>query len=383
MPKKSHNFKTLIFHSEAFILLRAIVLLQAIVLVFALPQSICAPVRSSLIAQNWQPKYQDPEQSGHTDSDRTTTGDVHGSEYGYTNSAKQIFPVHPFSAQFIAQSGERFVKQIRNHALQTNRENDPEVQAKIEAALFSGGAAAIRQGHHGDCWFEAGLAAVARTPKGQQLLSDMILQDSPSSYIVTFPWRGWWRRVTNEDLTNEKTQDNAQWARVIETAAAKNWPNFIEGHRTAGTPFRGEDADVMALTILTGTHAKTFQLSQCSLEKIRQILEEGCAQQQPMEASSLVNPDPWIIVHNHAYTIMAYDPANRIVTLRNPWARSGQPNDRGKNPQLLFFGESKAGVHDIGGGLLQMPVSSFKRLFAYLSGHKHNPIFGLAQNNAV
>jgi hypothetical protein len=311
------------------------ILLLALLVVHAAQQCFCAPMKRTLIAQN-------------------------------INSTGQIYPVHPFSPLFIAQSGERFVEQIRRHAIDTHTENDPETKAKIQAAIFSGGAAAIHQGPHGDCWFEAGLAAVAHTPKGQQLLSNIIMQDSPNSYVVTFPWRGWWRRVTNQDLRNMKTRDNDLWARIVETAAAKSWPNFIEGHRTAGTPFRGEDADVMALTILTGVHARTFQLSRCSRETIRQMLEVGCSQQQPMEASTLVNPNPWIVVHNHAYTVMAYDPATRIVTLRNPWARSGQPSDRVKNPELLFFGESKAGVHDLGGGLIQMPVYAFKRFFRIL-----------------
>ena len=92
------------------------------------------------------------------------------------------------------------------------------------------GAGGIDQGKHNDCVFEATVAAVATTAKGQVAISQAILLNADYSYTVTFP--GAPQRpikVTQTDLKTTGVHDSATWADVLEAALIISDPNFANG----------------------------------------------------------------------------------------------------------------------------------------------------------
>jgi hypothetical protein len=309
--------------------------------------------RDTLISQNGQ--YNNPSPTS----------------YYAQNQPGQPISTHPFSADFIAKAGERVAERLRDHADQSNQGTNPALESTIQAALISGGAAGIDQAGHGDCWLEAALAALARIPEGQQLLANMITQDSSSSYFVSFPGVRRSMHINVNEITQEKTRDMAPWACIIEAAAIKGWPNLVTEGKQQFSPYSRRPTLIMGLRVLTGNRVQCVRLSQCSPPMIGKLIDNALARHMPITAATYPMARqgriPQVVVPSHVYTIIAYDPSNRIITLRNPWGKNSTPKNKERLPDLPEVGQEAAGVYDMGGGLVKMSLPTFRQHYRYLA----------------
>ncbi len=229
---------------------------------------------------------------------------------------------HPFSPQMIANSG-------------------------------LSGAAGIDQGKHGDCVFEASLAAVATTARGQTAISEAIMQNSDGSYTVTFPGAPQHPiKVTQADLKSTGVHDSATWADVMEAALILSDPNFANGSHpppdATGAPDGSRPTPAQyALHLLTGNSASKDVASSPKIgNKIAQALGNG----QPVIAFCADN-DQGALVSGHEWTVLACDPKANQITLRNPWGN------------FKSAGTSKAGITYDGNAEVTMTLQLFGQFY--------------------
>jgi hypothetical protein len=229
---------------------------------------------------------------------------------------------HPFSPQMIANSG-------------------------------LSGAGGIDQGKYGDCVFEASLAAVATTARGQMAISQAIMQNSDGSFTVTFPGAPQHPiRVTQTDLKTTGVHDSATWADVMEAALIISNPNFANGSHpppdAIGAPDGSRPTPAQyALHLLTGSPASKDMASSSKIgNKITQALGNG----QPVVAFCADN-DQGALVAGHEWTIMACDPPSNRVTLRNPWGK------------FKTAGTSNAGITYDGNAEVSMTLQLFGQFY--------------------
>lgn len=271
--------------------------------------------------------------------------------------------VHPFSPETIASTGEAVAQQLST-ITPGNADGAARLAAAKKAALIVGPAAGIAQGAHGDCWFESSLAAVVRSPQGQQLVSNMIVQKADDVYEVTFPDEpSKSYPVTKRDFTEYEVRDKALWASIVEVASIKRFPQLqgkAHGANTHGIP-----------TVYTGLKAMTGHepklVIPANLEKLvlAQLIDKNLKEQIPMVVASRSPqklPAPGV-VPNHVYTVIDFDAPSDTITLRNPFGKSGKRH----YPELPALGEQKYGVTDAGGGLIKMNLSDFGLYFRYLA----------------
>jgi Calpain family cysteine protease len=236
---------------------------------------------------------------------------------------------------------------------------------RVVKDVWVGGAAGIDQGAHGDCWFESALAGVARSFAGARLISDMIVGSS-GGYQVTFlddPTHHY--PITQADITRAHVKDNAEWADIIEAGLVKRYPQLQNGktgaHEVAQT--FGMANNAFGLTLLTGHKAYFLKLNDTSEQQLAEILERNTFRQIPMTATTPQALPVQAVVTNHIYTIMAYDRAAQLITLRNPWGT----NVSQEFPDLPKVGETKYGVRDLGSGVIQMRISTFTKYYSSIA----------------
>jgi hypothetical protein len=215
------------------------------------------------------------------------------------------------------------------------------------------GAGGVDQGKYNDCVFEASVAAVAMTPRGQLAISQAILQNPDGSFTVTFP--GAAKRpimVTQSDLKTTRVHDSATWAAVLEAALIVSDPNFANGSHPPPDATGAADGSrptpaQYALHLLTGSAAsKDLAWAPRIVKKIAQALGNG----QPVVAFC-ANNDEGALVSGHEWTLMACDPQANRITLRNPWGN------------FKTAGTSKAGVAYDGNAEVTMTPELFGQFF--------------------
>jgi hypothetical protein len=242
--------------------------------------------------------------------------------------------------------------------------------------------AAVVQGQYGDCFFEAALASLARSADGQQKIQNMIVAEGNGSFVVTFPGQpNSPITVTASDLGDYSTTSTTQWANILETALLK-----LDDAKPDPGPGQGindcQSGNVKslsdALQLLTGQKpgVDAVSPSYSSYEywyeqQVEQTLEKGL----PIITSSDPVPDDqgvadktyhpyepkpgssWPIEGAHAFSILAYDPATQIITLRNPWGSDDQGG------ALKVKGQIVDGITDDGNGEISMSFDTFMRHF--------------------
>ncbi len=156
--------------------------------------------------------------------------------------------------------------------------------------------------------------------------------------------------------------NNTKLANVLEAAVIKR---FLEQAHDGASA-----SGVMLL--LTGENGKT-QNNDVNFkdEQIASILENS------LNHNEIIMPGTKLILHNnsivsnHDYTVIGYDPTTKYVTLRNPFgynANSGNlPKDTAK-----VGGEPVDGVLNLGGGLITMPLDTFKQNFKIIQHTVNN-----------
>jgi hypothetical protein len=105
-------------------------------------------------------------------------------------------------------------------------------------------------------------------------------------------------------------------------------------------------ANAVALKTTSRDELAAF-LGQAVPAKQPLVAATGDATIQALESANKVpaGSDQWY-VESHAYTVVAYDPSTRTVTLRNPWGHHPDPDGTFTLP-LAAFTESFEVIHTI------------------------------------
>ncbi len=211
--------------------------------------------------------------------------------------------------------------------------------------------------HYNDCWFEAALASLAQSDKGQKLIANMISLNKDGSYTVIFP--GLPDKpinVTLDQVKNDDLANSCKWANILEEAAIRAY------HHDA----RNGSVIDKGLSILTGKKAliKTLNLKNNDgviTNDINLAVKNG----YPIVASTPTDDylDSAGLMPNHVYSIVGINPGKNEIILRNPLGLTYNDN--------LKVGQTRNGIANLGGGEVVMPISTFKELFmsySYVSG---------------
>ena len=242
----------------------------------------------------------------------------------------------------------------------------PEQKRIVE---IQSGSIGVVQGLYGDCWFESPLSGVASTLKGDKSISKMIVENEDGSYSVNFPGlKGKSIIITKQEITNDiKLNDVAYWAKILELAMAKAYPDYAHN---GGDPS-------LALQLLTGKTFNTFNLhkdlSRNQLNILCNIIDYSLKHNIPIVAatSDLHLNKNSIVLGDHAYDIQKIQrigvDGNFLVWLRNPWGgnRRGLPkNQENDLPKVGFAHDHSL---NLGYGEIVMPAKEFVRLFCEIS----------------
>ncbi len=175
------------------------------------------------------------------------------------------------------------------------------------------GASGVEQGKHGDCWFEASLAEIARLPHGQQKIANMITYADDHSYIVHFPDNASVYKITLADIKAWGLCNRALWASIIECAMLKRF------HENTGNASNNEiGAMGSGLQSLTGNQIERKVLNTMSEDELSSFIYEAVHSENPILITTQINV-PLPLVSNHVYSITDIDLTHKIVVLRNPW----------------------------------------------------------------
>ncbi|MBU6450488.1 MAG: hypothetical protein KGS72_01825 [Cyanobacteria bacterium REEB67] len=187
------------------------------------------------------------------------------------------------------------------------------------------GANGVQQSRYGDCWFEAALADVARLPRGQERLSRMITYGpNHNTYVVHFPDNGSVYTVTLDDIKAFGLRDKALWARVVECAQLKRFPNGSG----VNDPESGRGAPGTGLHCLTGNRTEAIKTKEVNPEELATFIYSAVSSQNPVLAATrqgVRHP----LVGGHEYSIVDVDLGHQFVVLRNPWGSN--PGDQSRS----------------------------------------------------
>ena len=192
----------------------------------------------------------------------------------------------------------------------------------------------IVQGSIGDCYFVAGLSAMARSPRGQEIIKRNIVDLGDGSYMVKFfdDATPKWYRVDNQLPIKDKTFDEIAFAKTRGGDNAAMWVPIMEKawacHRTGearyeeivgdndwadpGMPYEAYGA----FGLWHDTDEVIFNDLDDYMQKMRNFLVTGGA------VTASTDP-PWLgcdITAFHVYTVENVSADLKWVTIRNPWA---------------------------------------------------------------
>ncbi|MDA2811155.1 C2 family cysteine protease [Nocardiopsis sp. RSe5-2] len=184
----------------------------------------------------------------------------------------------------------------------------------------------IQQGALGDCWWLAGLGAIA--DKHPELIKDMITENANGTYTVTFPDNGEQVTVTADMVMNggggpafARPSGGAMWPIILEKAYAQREGSFgeIEGGRATN-----------AMELVTGDDSKTYDTDDVDQSDLEGWLNgnktavtvstfpEGDGDDGPLYDKE---PSKGGLANSHAYIVQDIDEDGN-VTLYNPWGYS-------------------------------------------------------------
>lgn len=222
------------------------------------------------------------------------------------------------------------------------------------ADIARDGAAGIDQSRHPNCWFEASLAALAELPRGQRLIASMITAKA-DKYIVRFPNDGVEYVITPVDLASS-VKDNALWAQIIECAQLKKFPENAGANGADGDQSRLE----IGIKCITGSKGDLLSPASSSAQELSSFIGAAVKSQNPIVCATW--PDyylsgmPALVFGNHAYTIIGFDPARNMITLRNPHGHNSHPFQAANDPNHVDF-------ELIGNGVFKMSIAKFQKYF--------------------
>jgi hypothetical protein len=218
------------------------------------------------------------------------------------------------------------------------------------------GASGIDQSRFPNCWFEASMSALARLPRGQRSLANMIRYGSNDDYIVRFPNDGTEYVVSKETLRKNGIHDKALWASILECAELRKFPDNQGSN--------GADSDQSRLEIglgcITGCRAEILSPKSCSEQELSAFIGAATKSQNPIVAATWGDRQlaslPELVVPQHAYTVIDLDPAKQLITMRNPHGRNSERFSLAQDPTHQNF-------EQLDDGVLKMSISEFQKYF--------------------
>jgi hypothetical protein len=218
------------------------------------------------------------------------------------------------------------------------------------------GALGIDQSRFPNCWFEASMSALARLPRGQRSLANMIRYGGNNDYIVRFPNDGTEYVVSNETLKKNGIHDKALWASILECAELRKFPDNQGSN--------GADSDQSRLEIglgcITGCKAEILSPKSCSEQELSAFIGAATKSQNPIVAATWGDRQlaslPELVVPAHAYTVIDLDPAKQLITMRNPHGRNSERFDLTQDPGHQMF-------EQLDDGVLKMSIGEFQKYF--------------------
>jgi hypothetical protein len=210
------------------------------------------------------------------------------------------------------------------------------------------GAGGIDQMYYPNCWFESSMSAVAMLPRGQKMMADMIRYGAkPGSFVVRFPGDGVEYTISEEDVERTGVHDKALWATLIECAQTKKFPDDAGGQLYEG------------LGYLTGRPAEQVFPGRASDEDLSAFIDGAVKSGNPIIAGTKyrISGLPRLVCSSHAYTIVGFEPARGMITIRNPHGANSErfnlPNDNGHQQ-----------FEQLNDGVFKMHISLFKQYFS-------------------
>ncbi len=203
----------------------------------------------------------------------------------------------------------------------------------------------VEQNYIGDCYFLAPVAAMANTPDGKKDIKNMIEDNGDGTYTVTFPGDPK-HPITVDEPTQAELGRGATpgqdgiWVAVLEKAYGK----YKDKHSDADYEYSTDSIEGGSckdtLELLTGKDVDRDYLSDTSASTTHEKLTAAVRDKRPVVARpgkefgqefGLADglTDGAGVPMKHVYTVTAYDPETRMVTLRNPWGQ-GEPEFRAR-----------------------------------------------------
>ncbi|HMY51875.1 MAG TPA: C2 family cysteine protease [Candidatus Obscuribacter sp.] len=225
------------------------------------------------------------------------------------------------------------------------------------------GANGIDQSNFENCWFQASMSALAQLPRGQRLLSTMIRRGEGTSYIVRFPGDGNEYVVSRKEARLAGITDTAVWASLLEYAQTKKFPDNKGAEGTDGDQSRLE----VGLGCITGRKAEFLDPGHASASELASFIGGAVRSQNPIVCgtypASMLDKYPPLVIDQHAYTIIGFDPAHNLITIRNPHGRGSRRFSLKSDPQHLKFEQLEDGCFKMHVELFQQYFYSVARSF--------------------
>lgn len=257
---------------------------------------------------------------------------------------------------------EKVIVSKNNHLRTKTSPFPPEATLKRGDHPFSAtqvardGAKGIDQGANPNCWFEASMAALAELPRGQRLLASMITYGGNGIYIVRFPGDGEEYKIDEETLDRHGIRDTAQWASLISCAQVMKFPNNRGAEGATGDQSRL----AVGLGCITGCKAQTMSPGSADPQELSSFIGGAISSKNPIVCGTWDDMHlghlPPLVVSTHAYTIIGFDPASNMITIRNPHGRGSQEFDLADDPSHRQFEMKEDGV-------FKMHLSLFQKYF--------------------
>jgi hypothetical protein len=231
------------------------------------------------------------------------------------------------------------------------------------AQVAQDGANGIDQGINPNCWFEASMAALAELPRGQRLLASMITYAGDGAYVVRFPGDGEEYKITEHILNSTGIHDRAQWASLLACAQVLKFPNNRGAEGATGDQSRL----AVGLGCITGCKAQLIMPGTADPQELSSFIGGAVSSKNPIVCGtwpdSYIAGLPPLVVGAHAYTIIGFDPASNMITIRNPHGRGSQRFELADDPGHRQFEMKEDGVFKMHLTLFQKYFSQVCRSF--------------------
>jgi hypothetical protein len=203
----------------------------------------------------------------------------------------------------------------------------------------------IRQGQVGDCYFLAGLSALADTDPG--LLQQSIVALGDGSYAVRF-YRGGTSTYWRVDATLPTNGSSPYYANLSPTGELwvplleKAFTQFRSGQNSYASIANGWMYE--AYNAITGSSYTSFATTSSTADALAQTMANNLAAGHAVTAASLATePGGSPIIGNHAYNVHSVTNVNGMwyVTVYNPWGFDGTSWDSNSGDGLLTLTSSQ------------------------------------------